>query len=64
MLWLQESPMCAGDALAADPGPAFSWCTASTTITSAKASSHGTLNIFTLWFSVNQLNLKFLYNFN
>lgn len=37
--------MCAGDALA-DPGPAFSWCTPSTNTMSAKASSHGMLNIF------------------
>ncbi|KAL4120920.1 hypothetical protein QTP88_013526 [Uroleucon formosanum] len=39
MVWLQESPMCAGDALA-DSGPAFSWCTASANTTTAKAASH------------------------
>lgn len=50
MVWLQESPMCAGDALA-DPGPAFSWCTASTTITTAKTSSHGMLNCILIVFS-------------
>lgn len=45
MVWLQESPMCAGDALA-DPGPAFSWCASSTNITTVKATSHGKLKIF------------------
>ncbi|XP_029343095.1 axin-1 isoform X4 [Acyrthosiphon pisum] len=39
IVWLQESPMCAGDALA-DSGPAFSWCTASANTTTTKASSH------------------------
>lgn len=41
MVWLQESPMCAGDALA-DLGPAFSWCTANAS--TVKAASHGMLN--------------------
>jgi len=45
MVWLQESPMCAGDALT-DSGPAFSWCTASNSTTTAKAASHGKLRIF------------------
>ncbi|XP_022181143.1 axin-1 isoform X3 [Myzus persicae] len=44
MVWLQESPMCAGDALA-DSGPAFSWCTASANTTTAKASSHDCGNV-------------------
>ncbi|XP_060867955.1 axin-1 isoform X3 [Metopolophium dirhodum] len=39
IVWLQESPMCAGDALA-DSGPAFSWCTTSANTTTTKASSH------------------------
>ncbi|XP_050439973.1 axin isoform X2 [Adelges cooleyi] len=49
MIWLQESPMCAGDALA-DPGPAFSWCTASANTAaavaaSAKSASHDCGNV-------------------
>ncbi|KAF0760364.1 axin-2 isoform X1, partial [Aphis craccivora] len=44
MVWLQESPMCAGDALT-DSGPAFSWCTASNSTTTAKAASHDCANV-------------------
>ncbi|XP_060849692.1 axin-1 isoform X3 [Rhopalosiphum padi] len=44
MVWLQESPMCAGDALT-DSGPAFSWCTASNNTTTVKASSHDCANV-------------------
>ncbi|XP_050524911.1 axin-2 isoform X3 [Daktulosphaira vitifoliae] len=44
MIWLQESPMCAGDALA-DPGPAFSWCAASTNSMTTKSASHDCGNV-------------------